>query len=302
MTARAVFAVLLMALVEFGQVWFYPAGFDATETHRAFGGAFRMALWLLATAGITLHLTRRGPEPLARALWPFAAYLAWAAIVVLAFSVDRVTGARTLVFWSLAAGLAVAAGDILPPVRLARAVALFFGIVVAASLVLAVVLPDAARTVYGAEFMVRGLFPHKNQFGWFAAVGLLWTWTLRAEVGPGRTRLFLPLLGAGLLVAGSTTALVVTAAAAGYLLGLRAAQALFPDGARAALAFAAASVAAALLVLAMAPFLLHGLGRDPTLTGRTEVWRHYGATVALVAARAASEGLLPRGREPSRRP
>ena len=68
MTARAILAVLLMALIEFGQVWFYPAGFDATEAHRAFGGAFRMTLWLLATAVIALHLTRRGPEPLARAL------------------------------------------------------------------------------------------------------------------------------------------------------------------------------------------------------------------------------------------
>jgi O-antigen ligase len=154
-----------------------------------------------------------------------------------------------------------------------------FAAVIAASLLLAVVLPEAAHTVYGDTLMVRGLFPHKNQFGWYAAVGLLWTWTLRAEIGRGSVRLLLPLLVAGLLVAGSGTALVVVVAAGGYLLALRLAQALFPDGARGALALAAATLVAAILAALLAPLVLEALGRDPTLTGRTDVWRHYLATV-----------------------
>ena len=124
-----------------------------------------MSLWLAAAAVIALHLARRGPADDPRPL-ALRALPRLGAAVVLLFSVDPVTGARTLVFWSLAAGLAVAAGDTVPPVRLARAVALLFGAVIAASLLLAVVLPEAAHTVYGAELMVRGLFPHKNQFGW----------------------------------------------------------------------------------------------------------------------------------------
>lgn len=272
-------AVLLMALVEFGQVWFYPGGEGGVEATRAFGGAFRMTLWLAAASAIALYLARRGPGPMARALAPFAAFVSWGALAVPLFSVDPVTGARALVFWSLAVGLAVAAGDAVSPARLARAVALLFGAVVAASLLLAVVLPDAAHTVYGDELMVRGLFPHKNQFGWYAAIGLLWTWTLRAEVGPMRVRLVLVVLATGLVVAGSGTAFVVLAAAGGYLLGLRAAQALFPDGGRAALALIAATLVAGLAAVVLAPALLDALGRDPTLTGRTDVWRHYLATV-----------------------
>lgn len=278
--AAAFLAVLAMALVEFGQVWFYPGGAGGVEATRAFGGAFRMALWLAAAAAIAVHLACRGPGPMVRALWPFAAFVGWGALAVPLFSVDPLTGARTLVFWSLAAGLAIAAGDAVPSARLARTVALLFGFVVAASLLLAVLLPEAAHTVYGDELMVRGLFPHKNQFGWYAAIGLLWTWTLRAEIGPAPARLLLlAVLAAGLLVAGSGTAIVVLAAAGGYLLGLRVAQMLFADGGRAALAFAAAALVAGLAAIALAPLLLEALGRDPTLTGRTGVWRHYLETV-----------------------
>lgn len=272
-------AVLLMALVEFGQVWYYPPDFGGPDASRAFGGAFRMTLWLAAVAVIALHLARRGAVPMTRALAPFAPFLAWGAVVTLVWSVDPVTGARSLVFWSLAAGLAVAAGDTAPPERLARAVALLLGAVIAASLVLAVVLPDAAHTLYGAELMVRGLFPHKNQFGWLAAIGLVWAWTLRAMIGPGLVRVLLPVLATGVVVAGSGTALVVGIATAGYLLGLRVARTLFPDGARAALAFAAGILVAALLTALLAPVLLDALGRDPTLTGRTGVWRHYVETI-----------------------
>lgn len=281
--ATPVLAVLLMALVEFGQVWFYPGaegGEGGEGMTRAFGGAFRMTLWLAAVAVILLHLARRGALPMVRALAPFAVFAAWGALVALGFSVDRVTSLRTLVFWSLAAGVAVAAGDAVPAARLARAVALLLGAVVAGSLLLALLLPDAAHTLYGAELMVRGLFPHKNQFGWYAALGLLWTWTLRADIPPGLVRLLLPVFGAGLFVAGSTTAVVVAASAAGYLLGLRLFQALFPDAARAVLALATATLAAALLATVVAPVLLDALGRDPTLTGRTDVWRHYRATIA----------------------
>ena len=272
--------VLLMALVEFGQVWFYPPDFGGgLDAARAFGGAYRMTLWLAAVAVVALQLAQRGPLPMIRALAPFAPFLVWGVVVTVLWSVDPVTGARSLVFWSLAAGLAAAAGDAVPPERLARAVALLLGAVIAASLLLAVLVPEAAHTVYGAELMVRGLFPHKNQFGWYAAIGLLWTWTLRATIGPALVRLLLPVLAAGLVAAGSGTAFVVAAAAGAYLLGLRATRTLFADGGRAALALTAATLVAALVAALLAPVLLDALGRDPTLTGRTGVWRHYLATI-----------------------
>jgi O-antigen ligase len=274
-TAWPFLVVLLMALVEFGQVWFYPGGEGGVEVTRTFGGAFRMTLWIAAVAAVTAHLGRRGAVPMARALWPFAAFIGWGAVVLLLWSVDRVIGVRALVFWSLAAGLAAAAGDALAPDRLARGVTLLFGTVVGASLLLAVALPGAAHTLYGDEMLVRGLFPHKNQFGWYAAIGLLWTWTLRREVGQRVVWAVVPVLLAGLLVADSITAQVIAVAAAGYVIAVRLSQRLFRDGARAALAMMTATLLAGLVVVALGPTLLGALGRDPTLTGRTQVWRHY---------------------------
>lgn len=265
--------VLLMALVEFGQVWLYPAGVGTPEAARAFGGAYRMALWLAAVGAIALHLAHRGPEHGARVLAPFTPFVAWGAVVTVMWSVDPVTGARTLVFWTLAAGIAVAAGDGVPPRRLAGGVALLFAVVIAASLALAVLAPDAAHTVYGDGRVVRGLFPHKNQFGWFAAVGLVWCVTLRDAIPAARGIALL--LAVGLAVAGSGTALVVFATAGGYLLALRTVRTLLLDGGRAALALGAVAVAAALVAALLAPAVLAALGRDPTLTGRTGVWRHY---------------------------
>ena len=163
--------VLLLALVEFGQAWYYPGGERGVEVTRAFGGAFRLLLWLFALAAILVHVLRRGPRPMLRVLWPFAPFILWGAIVVGFWSVDRITGVRALIFWSLASGLAAAAGHELDPRTLARGVAVLFCTIVAASLALAVILPEAAYTYYGDEFVVRGLFPHKNQLGWYCAVG-----------------------------------------------------------------------------------------------------------------------------------
>lgn len=290
--ATPALVVLLMALVEFGQVWFYPGGDPSLDGSRPFGGAYRMALWLGAGLVVALHLAREGPAPFVRTLWPFGAFVVWGAVSVPLWSVDPVTGARTLAFWSIAAGLAVVAGDGVPPARLARGAACLFGAVVAGSLALALLFPGAAHTVYGDELVVRGLFPHKNQFGWFAAIGLLWTCVLREEIGPVAVRLLVPLLGAGIIVAGSGTALVVLVAASGYLVALGAAQRFLPDGGRAALALATASLVAGLVSVALAPVLLDALGRDPTLTGRTDVWRHYLDTIELRALSGYGTGVF----------
>jgi exopolysaccharide production protein ExoQ len=207
-------------------------------------------------------------------LWPFAPFILWG-VVACFWSVDRVTGLRALTFWSLAAGLAVAAGHELDARTLARGVAALFGAIVAASLLLAVLRPEAAHTAYGDTLAVRGLFPHKNQFGWFCAAGLLWSVTLRHSLGRPLLLAVVPVLLAGLVIADSTTALAIAVAAAGFAAGLGLSARLFANGARASLALAVATAVALTTAVLLAPTLLDALGRDTTLTGRTDVWRHY---------------------------
>ena len=61
-----------------------------------------------------------------------------------------------------------------------------------------------------------------------------------------------------------------------YALALgSAASAPSANGARAALALTFLAAPAALVALLAAPALIEGFGRDATLTGRTDVWRHY---------------------------
>jgi O-antigen ligase len=266
---------LLLALAEFGQVWYYPPPEPDAELARAFGGAFRLGLWLAASACILWHLARRGPAAILRALGPFAPFLLWGAAVVAFWSIDRTAGLRVLAFWTLAASLAVAAAAETDPRLLARGVALAFLAVVAGSLAAALLRPEAATTAYGDATVVRGLFPHKNAFGWFCALGLIWTAGTRSTLGPALAIAVAAAMAAGLLASGSKTAAATLPAVAAYALALAACQRAFPDGARAALALAVLGALAALAAAIAAPFLIESLGRETTFTGRTDVWRHY---------------------------
>jgi exopolysaccharide production protein ExoQ len=169
--------------------------------------------------------------------------------------------------------------------------------VAAASLLLAVLHPEAAHTYYGDEAVVRGLFPHKNQLGWYCAVGLLWCGALGGSIGRGLLAATVPVLLAGLLIADSTTALAMAVAAGGFLVALRLSARLLRDGARASLALAVATMAAAAAAALLAPALLEQLGRDTTLTGRTDVWRHYLAYVQDRSLTGLGTGIFSTGSE-----
>ncbi len=266
---------LLLALVEFGQVWYYPGGEGGVAVTRAFGGAFRLGLWTTAAAGIATFLTARGPGPILATLAPFLPFAAWGAAVALLWSIDRTTGLRALTFWSLGTGVAAAAGAALQPRTLARAVAFLAAGIAAASLALALVRPEAAFTPYGDGLALRGLFPHKNGLGWYCALGLVWTLALRRSIGAAPAAACALILAAGLVAADSRTALAIAAAAAGYLVLTGATTRALGDGAAAAAVTALALAAVAAAVILVAPLVLDAVGRDVTLTGRTEVWRHY---------------------------
>lgn len=267
--------VLLAAVAEFGQVWYYPATEAGGEVTRALGGGFRLALWLAASAAILRHLSRIGPHALVRVLAPFTPFLAWSAVAVPLWSVDPVAGLRVLAFWLLAAGAAVAAAAALTPRALARGVVLGLVAVVAGSLVVALVDPLSATTAYGDAAMVRGLFPHKNAFGWFCALGLIWTVGVRRLAGLPLAAVATAALAVGLAASGSRTAMATLPVVAAHAAAISGCRRLFRDGGRGALGLLVAVAVLALAAAAAWPALIEGLGRDATLTGRTDVWRHY---------------------------
>jgi len=266
---------LLAALAEFGQVWYYPAPEPGAELARAFGGAFRMALWLAASAAVLTHLLGRGPHPILRVLGPFVPFLLWGSAVAGFWSIDRTAGIRALSFWSLAACLAVAAASDADPRTLARGIAVALLAIVAASLAIAMLDPAAGVMAYGDAVAVRGLFPHKNAFGWFCALGIVWSVGTRRWLGPALAVAVAGTMAAGLLASGSRTAAATLPVVGAYALAVGLCQRAFPDGARGALAVAVLGALAALAVAVAAPLLIDGVGREATFTGRTDVWRHY---------------------------
>lgn len=266
---------LIMVVMEFAQVWYFSAGEDGGVVRGAGDEVFRKLVWLAAVASLAGHFARCGFAPLLTILAPFLPFIGWGAFVTVLWAADPVLGVRTLIFWSLAAGVAAAAGADLPPRLLARVLAFVVTAIVLASFAMLVVAPEAAITQYGTNATVRGLFPHKNTFGWFCAVGVIFVWAMRHELGRPQTALALPLLFAAMLAANSKTALGVAGAGIAYITFLEILPRLFWNGARAFLAMVTLLILGAATVTFLVPLLLDLAGRDASLTGRTEVWAHY---------------------------
>lgn len=214
---------------------------------------------------------------LARSGWPLVGLAAYAALSI-AWSGDPAVSARSLAaaapLWTAAAAMAVT----LRPARAAQAILCALACACLASLAAVVGLPRFAVT--GAHDMVgagapgawRGLYLHKNVLGHVAGLAA-------GALGSRGGRLVRPAalrwggLGAALAcVAMSRSAAGLVLAAALPLLAaaprLRGAAALATAGFGAG-ALAVACAAHALLAAAA----LAALGRDPTLSGRTAIWR-----------------------------
>lgn len=238
-------------------------------------------------------------DPVQQRVW-LLAYLVVAGLVIRHHRVVLSLARRTTVLW-LIVGLAVLSTtwSAAPSLTLRRGVLLVgmtaFGAYLAArfpggalvgllSAVLAAIAVLSlafalALPAYGLEHGLhagswRGVFAHKNELGRVMAFGAT-LWLLRALYGYGRFAVNLAFLGlsmALLILAGSTTSLLVLVAIGAALTGLRALQAgVGVVGMVLAVAGIVVPVGA-IWLLGNYEALLAALGRDATLTGRTAYW------------------------------
>jgi exopolysaccharide production protein ExoQ len=156
-----------------------------------------------------------------------------------------------------------------------RLVAGVLALIIAVSALLALAAPELAvmRTVHPGAW--RGLLSHKNNFARLLALGVL-ACGLFACARPaarvwsgGAAALALAMLVPARSVGGAA-ALALAAAPVGLVAGLR--RLAPPARVRAALLVGVALALLAALALAAAPTLLALVGRDLTLTRRTEIW------------------------------
>jgi len=270
------FAVALcMALIEFGQVWFFDADDRGLITTRPYGGAYRALLWLTCCAGLALHSFRSGLIPLLVIIAPSLAFMIWGAAGTLLWSADLVISMRTLIFWTFAIGISAAAGYEVPPRLIARVLGTLFVAVFVASVGLFIINPDAATGYWYDQLVFRGLFPQKNLLGWFMAIGLIVLLSQKEHFSRLELSVAILLLLTGLVLSGSASAIVIAISVIGYMIWLRAIAALLNDGTLGFLATLIGFMLAVGAVIFLFPLILEALGRDLTLTGRTDVWGHY---------------------------
>jgi len=155
-----------------------------------------------------------------------------------------------------------------------RLLAWVLAVTVAANVVYLVVAPGSAFMIYEGKRAFLGFMGHKNGMGILAALALP-IFMLRARTrSPGR---WVMLSGIGVVVA----LLVLSRSLTGALVGLTLCMmvALLPVSRRlrrpaiVLLPPAVLAMGAAAAMLGLADGVLVLLGRDPTLTGRTEIWR-----------------------------
>jgi exopolysaccharide production protein ExoQ len=160
----------------------------------------------------------------------------------------------------------------------ARSLRVFTTTVIAAvltSVVVAILIPSVGVMPSGVEW--RGLFTHKNTFGFACGLTVI---ACLGELGagtPGRSRSRLLMLGISgavlsLVMARSATAIAVTVFAAGLTITLctYSVQRRSPAVTGFAMCLALSPLA---LMLAAPDRVFGALGRDGTLTGRSEIWR-----------------------------
>lgn len=268
-------------------VWLGMNSGSITAAQLQDGSPLDAAVFGLLTAAAIATLVRRRPEvaSVLRTAWPVALYFAYCLLSALWSDFPDVSLKRWVKSLGDLAMALVVATDADLVVGIKRFYARSALVLLPASLLLIKYYPALGRTYdpFTGTVMETGVSTNKNQLGsitWLLALGALWQ-MLEIALGSGRHRLRRQFWAQGLIL-GLGVALLATANSAtslvSFLVGsvLLVATMLLARGHRASLAQALVLllvVAAALSSLFGADAgLVHALGRQTDLTGRTEIW------------------------------
>ena len=270
-------ALMAAAMIKFSNSWIWTGG-TMTSVGLIFRETdvplyiFQSALWVSILAALVWDLSRHGMAPLTAILQPVAVFASMALACTL-FGEDPMMSLRVVLLWVVTVVSGSLVGRHLRfDDALGTMLWVFFFILFLSVFLSASGLQEDAEIQKQTGW--RGLFVHKNAFGWVASLMLavaLSTWT--------RARWRLPtavcaLAVIGLLGAKSGTSLVAGACVLGHVLIYRALQGRVSWG-LSVLWQVSYLVGLVLLSQLVMPVVLDILGKDPTLTGRTEIWGIY---------------------------
>lgn len=147
------------------------------------------------------------------------------------------------------------------------------------SLIFVVALPSIGIHQDVNAGLWRGVWYEKNTMGWVMVAGAVSAAAVLASPGPHRALAMVAFPFCVLMILGtqSKTALLCLMAACGIIGGLWVLRKVGPALAVAGVWTGVVAVAAGVGILISAPeFILEALGKDPSLTGRTEIWEAIG--------------------------
>jgi O-antigen ligase len=236
----------------------------------------RYLLWPMVIGLAAVQVAQHGPGTVLRSFAPFSAFLMIGVLSTLnsPFAIESI---RLLVFWVLSLLAAILTGLRLPATTIVRTTWATIMVMLVSSALFALAYPALgisadSRGLLGASW--RGLFNNKNLFGEICGYGLLFTLIATGIRVP--IRIMAGAMAVVLLAkSGSQGALAVAAMVVLYRICVPVvARQTWPVAAKSAVLIATlVSVVGAVAVL-RAP-LLALLGRDTTLTGRTDIWRQW---------------------------
>ncbi|WP_176256733.1 O-antigen ligase family protein [Derxia lacustris] len=270
--------LLCMLLILYSGAWIYPAqeGFGGAENiqlTKPGGAPFNYLTWVCLLMAIGRELSQFSSERVTASLKPMGA-LATVGFIAALVGFDPMSSFRLYFLWVVMLIAAATLGAGLSESAAVRSLLIGCMLIVGASVLMALVFPNIGMQADRDARVWRGVFAGKNGFGWFGSIALVIAVGL---YGAECRRLAICLiLGSAIcvLASGSKGALVVALSGVGYRL-------LLPRLARrvsAPLAFVIlvlTFIFSAIASQVLMPIVLEALGRDPSLTGRTDIWAMY---------------------------
>lgn len=257
----------------------------------------RYLLWPMIIGGVVFNVATRGSQQLLGFVAPLMPFFA-IGIVAGLIGYDPVSSIRLLTFWMMGIISAAVIAAELPERTVLRSIFWLMLITLAMSVAFVFLSPKTAvgldaRGLFGGGSW-SGIFAGKNALGWFAGYALIFA------VFSGGTNLvwrlvLWALLLVCLLFSGSQGSIVISVATAAFMgvIWLLRRTSLSP-GARAATLLTLVLIVIPVLI-SISGLLLTAIGRDPTLTGRTDIWRLFGGRALEYWAIGAGPGSFSTG-------
>lgn len=266
--------LLVMCLIQFSGAWIYPPTADSMadllHIEKMFGVQYQYTLWACIMAGFFVHVHMAGIGDffkVVRVVLPFWLIGTIAGV----FGYDPFSSTRAVLLWALMATSAACVGTTLPGERIIKVLCGTLAVILLLSIVLSVAFPAVGLQVYGFKLVWRGAFVGKNILGWAASLTLVINVAAMRRTNLRWTG-SAALLGFICLVGSDSKGAAVSAfATLGYLyIIVKFSRSLKPSFGVAVVLFL--MVVAGIFAFMVSPVILEALGRDATLTGRTDVW------------------------------